>query len=62
MRKFSRRHGWMRLRTFASGDGSVSFAWTEEGGARRRLPEPVTESVLAPGSIRKNSKAPEWTM
>lgn len=42
MNKVSRRNGMMRLRTYASGDGSVSMVW--EGSDGKALAEPVTES------------------
>ena len=50
MRKWSRRNGWMRLATCASGDGSVSFSWVEDreaGLPETQVPEPVTESDVS---------------
>ena len=45
VRKYSRRYGWMWLRSYAPGDGSVDFVWTKEGDAKgAALDEPVTES------------------
>jgi len=45
MKKYSRRNGWMRLRTYASGDGSISLVW--ENMDSTALSEPVTESDVS---------------
>jgi len=47
MRKFSRRHGWMSLATWASGDGSVSFSWGTNAYEGKHVPETVTESDVS---------------
>jgi hypothetical protein len=50
MRKYSRRNGWMRLATCASGDGSVSFSWVADrnsGMPEQQVLEPVTESDVS---------------
>ena len=48
MKKFSRANGWMYLRSYASGDGSISFVWV--GDSDRNGPsfsEWVTESDVS---------------
>jgi hypothetical protein len=60
MRKYSQRHGWMLIRTYASGDGSISVAWV---GANDRngnvLGEIVTESDLSE-FLRIPENAEKW--
>lgn len=57
MNKRSRRHGLMELRTYASGDGSVSLVW--EGADGKALAEPVTESD-ASEYLDKYEEAFKW--
>lgn len=48
MTKYSRRHGWMFLRSYASGDGSISFNWVRENDRTgTAVDEIVTESDVS---------------
>jgi len=48
MRKYSRRHGWMLMRSYAPGDGSIDFNWVSEQDPNGAvLEEPVTESDVS---------------
>jgi len=48
MRKYSRQHGWMILRTYAPGDGRISFNWVgEQSPMGEALNEHVTESDIS---------------
>ena len=47
-RKISRRHGWMVLRSYAPGDGSIDFNWASERDQNgNSIDEPVTESDVS---------------
>ena len=48
IRKYSRRHGTMVLRSYAPGDGSIDFNWVSERDSNGPvLEEPVTESDVS---------------
>ena len=47
MKKFSRMHGWMWLKTYASGDGSISFVWVKDSDRIQTVGESVTESDVS---------------
>ena len=47
-RKYSRQHGWMEIRSYAPGDGSIDFSWIDEKNPLGNvLEEPVTESDVS---------------
>ena len=48
MIKRSRRHGTMELRSYAPGDGGISFRWVSQSNSLgEALDEPVTESDVS---------------
>ena len=48
MKKFSRMHGWMSLRAYDAGDGSMGFVWSKAGvDYGEPLNETVTESDVS---------------
>jgi hypothetical protein len=48
MKKRSRQHGWMELRSYAPGDGGIAFTWVSENDPNGpTLEEPVTESDVS---------------
>ena len=59
MKKFSRRYGWMWLRTYASGDGSICFLWTDSDRHGIAVAEPVTESDVSE-YLRLPEMAKRW--
>ena len=58
--KYSRRHGWMELSSFASGDGSISFHWTKHESGSLLLTEMVTESDVAESLRHSVFLADKW--
>ena len=48
MKKYSRKHGQMLLKSYASGNGSISFVWVSENTPNGEcLSEAVTESDVS---------------
>ena len=59
MRKYSRRHGWIILKTYASGNGCIDFTWILENNKNGTVvPEFVTESDVST-YLRQLSEAGE---
>ena len=48
MRKYSQKHGWMILKTYAPGDGSIHFKWISDNDLQGpSIDEFVTESDVS---------------
>jgi hypothetical protein len=59
MKKFSRENGWMWLRSFASGDGSISFIWVRDADrSGASLDELVTESDVSEFLREEEAESP----
>lgn len=60
MTKFSRMHGWMWLRSYAPGDGSIFFVWVRENDRNgAALDEYVTESDVSE-YLREPENEKKW--
>lgn len=60
MTKFSRMHGWMWLKSYASGDGSIFFVWVRENDRNgSALDEYVTESDVSE-FLREPENEKKW--